>query len=98
MGQHVAHVDVWDEVAKEKRVGVAYAERGGRALGQQTLSVGDMYVPAWHGAYGSTHRAAPRMPWGRPLHNSYVRRAAPRSTAKRTRLAAHLAAVERQTF
>ena len=25
MGQHVAHVDVWDEVAKEKRVGVAYA-------------------------------------------------------------------------
>ncbi len=47
-GHHVAHIDIGHEAPEQERVAVAHRARQGAALGEQPLSVRDMYVPRRH--------------------------------------------------
>lgn len=47
-GHHVTHVDIGNQVSKEKRIAVAHGARNGAAALEQPLRMRDMYVPARH--------------------------------------------------
>ena len=47
-GHHVTHVDIGNQVSKEKRIAVAHGACNGAAALEQPLRMRDMHVPAGH--------------------------------------------------